>query len=670
MKYVDVVIDNNNDNTDRLYTYACDDDSVKIGSCIMVPFAKGNRLKTAYVFAERAELEEPVKGIKSVESNTEISLTEEAVRTCVWMRARYMCRYIEAARCFAPVGKPSKRGKKRIPYADMESKPAQPPILTDEQSRVYSRIEAALKRRTAERFLLQGVTGSGKTEVYIRAIEKAVKAGRTAIMLLPEISLTTQMIERFVSRFGRKEIAVLHSRLSAGERYDEWMRIRSGEVRIVIGARSAVFAPLENIGIIILDEEHETTYKSDSPPKYETVEVALKRLSTWKGVLVLGSATPSIVSAKRAKDGIYKYLSMTKRYNEVMLPKVSIVDMRKELQEGNTSVFSGELYSEINRCLEEKSQVILFLNRRGYSSFVSCRECGFVMRCPVCGLPLTFHKAENSAVCHYCGHREKVPTACPSCGGKYLRHFGFGTERLEEETAKMFPDAKTLRLDFDTTRKKGSVDAVLSDFGKGKAQILIGTQMVAKGLDFSNVALVGVVSADASLNIPDFRSAERTFQLITQAIGRAGRGEKQGKAVIQTYEPSHYAVVAAANQDYAALYEHETQQRQLMNYPPFCDLMQILVTSENENSARRIVREIYDHLCERLETGRDGKIFQPQPAHLSKIAEVYRFTILIKCPAGARKSYTAVIDDERRSMNSARKKDYLVTTDINPYSFL
>ncbi|MCR5481474.1 MAG: primosomal protein N' [Clostridia bacterium] len=670
MKYVDVVIDNNNDNTDRLYTYACEDDAVAVGSCVRVPFAKGNRLKTAYVFSEKAELSEPVKGIKNVEGAEDISLTPEAVATCIWMKSRYMCRYIEAVKCFTPSGKPSKSKKKRMPYANLKPQAAEPPVLNEQQSKVCLRIESAIEQKKAERFLLQGVTGSGKTEVYIHAIAKAVAMGRTAIFLLPEISLTTQMIERFVSRFGRDDIAVLHSRLSAGERYDEWMRIRNGEARIVIGARSAVFAPLENIGIIILDEEHETTYKSDSPPKYETAEVALKRLAPWQGVLVLGSATPSVVSAKRAKDGIYKYLSITKRYNEVRLPEVSVVDMRKELRDGNTSVFSGELFTEMERCLREKSQIILFLNRRGYSAFVSCRECGFVMRCPVCGLPLTFHKAEASAVCHYCGHHEKVPSRCPSCGGKYLKHFGFGTERLEEETAKLFPNAGILRIDFDTTRKKGSMDSALSDFRKGKAQILIGTQMVAKGLDFSNVALVGVVSADSSLNIPDFRSAERTFQLVTQAIGRAGRGEKQGKAVIQTYEPSHYAVVAAANQDYVSLYEHEIQQRQIMNYPPFCDLMHILVTSENRDSANRAINGIYNRLCDRLPRGEGSKIFPPQPAHLSKVADVYRFTILIKCPAGARRTYTALIDEERRRLNLVRKKDYLVTTDINPYSFL
>lgn len=396
------------------------------------------------------------------------------------------------------------------------------PELTDEQRGALEIVRPAIDANEHRVFLVQGVTNSGKTEVYMRVIADCLAHGKTAVMLVPEISLTPQTIRRFTTRSGAEAIAVLHSRLSALERYEQWLRVRRGDIRIVIGARSALFAPFENIGVFILDEEHEATYKSDMTPKYDAREVAIQRAAFHQAVVLLGSATPSLESAYRAEKGEYTLIRLHKRFNEGLLPAVTTVDMREELLQGNKSIFSRLLYEKIQETLAEKKQVILFLNRRGYTTFLSCRSCGFVMRCRECGISMTFHKAQGTAVCHYCGRKEAVPTVCPVCGSKYIRQFGTGTEKVEEAALTAFPDTVIDRLDLDTAKRKGNAEKILSRFAKGKTAILIGTQLVAKGLDFSNVGLVGILSADLSLNLPDYRSPERTFQLVTQAAGRAG----------------------------------------------------------------------------------------------------------------------------------------------------
>lgn len=671
MKYVNVVIDNNTDHTDNLFTYLCEDDKVKVGDKVFVPFAKGNRIREAYVFQVADQLPEVIKGIKTIEGiDPDISLSEEAVATCVWMRRQYLCRYIDTIKCFTPAGTSSKRGKIRTPYKEAIGEVSTARNLTDEQRSAIETIQPSLIDREHKIFLIHGVTSSGKTEIYMQVIETCISEGRTAIMLVPEISLTPQTIDRFIGRFGAEQIAVLHSKLSMGERYDEWMRIKKGEVKIVIGARSAVFAPLSNIGVIVLDEEHETTYKSDMTPKYDTIEVAGRRAKKNRAIVLLGSATPSLVSAYKAEQGEYQKILLTERFNKTPLPTVEIIDMREELKNGNKSIFSVSLYQEMRKNLEEKRQVILFLNRRGYSTFVSCRSCGYVMKCKDCGISLTYHKARNEAICHFCGCRERIPSVCPVCGGKYIKHFGTGTEKVEEVTREIFPEYTVDRLDLDTITKKGNIDKILNSFRKGKTSILIGTQLVAKGLDFSNVGLVGIVSADISLNVPDFRSTERTFQLITQAAGRAGRGDSTGKVLIQTYSPDHYSILAAADHDYEAFYRAETRIRKQIGYPPFSDLIQIILSSEKEQEALERCRQVAADFIGNAGKSEERYVFGPQAAPMNKIKGLYRYQLLIKCFPGKRKEYSRILNDIKVGINTDRSAKYFISIDINPYSFL
>ncbi|MFV0516246.1 MAG: primosomal protein N' [Aminipila sp.] len=668
MKYINVAIDNNNDNTDNLYTYGSEIDDIKIGQKVFVPFAKGNKLKVGYVFDVKSELETEIKGLKFVESIDEhICLTQEMMETCKWMKSRYLCRYIDGINCFTPSGKASKQGRKRVPYKDVEGEDCNIKALTNEQQNAIDVITPTINENKHDIFLIHGVTGSGKTEIYIRLIKAVIEQGKTAIVMVPEISLTTQVIERFIGRFGQENIAVLHSKLSLGERYDEWVRIRNGEVKIVIGARSAVFAPLDNIGIIIMDEEHESTYKSDMAPKYETVEVAIKRAKQFNGLVILGSATPSIVSTYRAQQGIYKIIHLNERYNKVPLPKVQVVDMREELKAGNKSMFSRILYERMENCLNSGEQVILFLNRRGYSTFVSCRECGYVMKCSECGISLTYHKRENAAVCHYCGKKEPLHKLCPECNSKYIKHFGTGTEKVEEYTSELFPDYPIARLDLDTVKTKGSVDKIINNFKKGKTRILIGTQLVAKGLDFKNVGLVGIISADVILNIPDYRSSERTFQLITQAAGRAGRGEKEGNVVIQTYNAEHYGISAAAKQDYNMFYSTEILLRTHMLYPPFSDIVQIIIIAKSEKECLRGSEKVFVTLKNELNHQLKKHLFEPQPILMNYEKDHFRYGILIKCPKGMRRECLFTIEKIKKTVNTNSKKEFTIAVDINPY---
>ncbi|MBN7772045.1 replication restart helicase PriA [Clostridium aminobutyricum] len=671
MKYVNVAIDNNNDNTDLLYTYGSQFDQVKVGQKVLVPFAKGNRLKDAYVFEVRDSLEQEIKGLKYIDRiDSEISLTEEMMETCKWMRTRYLCRYMDGINCFIPSGAVSKRGKKRIPYQDSLGQFEPIDALTEEQIHAIHCVQPSIEKEQHELFLVHGVTGSGKTEVYIQLIKKVLEKGKNAIVLVPEISLTTQVIQRFIGRFGQENIAVLHSKLSLGERYDEWMRIRNGQVRIAIGARSAVFAPFDNIGIIIMDEEHESTYKSDMSPKYDTLEVAIKRVKAFNGVLVSGSATPSVVSNFRVQQGIYKKIELRERYNKLALPKVEIIDMRQELKNGNKSIFSQTLYQRMRECLQSGRQVILFLNRRGYSTFISCRECGYVMKCPECGISLTYHKAQNAAVCHYCGRMMPLPNHCPECNSKYIKHFGTGTEKVEEMTAELFPEYSIERLDLDSIKRKGSLDKILDNFRKEKTKILIGTQLVAKGLDFKNVGLVGIISADVMLNIPDFRAAERTFQLITQAAGRAGRGEEEGNVVIQSYNTEHYSILAASHQDYQMFYDMEILLRKHMCYPPYSDILQVIILAGSEEAAANGSLQAEMMIKKALSEKAAENVFPPQPLMLNKQKETYRYYILIKCPSGKRNEYLTAIHQVKKHVNTGKKTAFSVSVDINPYSIV
>lgn len=676
MKYANLVIDNKSDQTDQLYTYGVKDDA-KIGSKVYVPFARSRNLREAYVVETDEHSGDGLgKRLRYIEKvDDDVSLSEEMIRTALWMKKRYICRLIDAVNCFTPVGEKARRRQRKNPFAEEKGEPSSVKELTLQQAQILQGIGEAAKAKKHMRFLLHGVTGSGKTEIYIRAAQQVLEQGRNVIVLVPEIALTGQIIDRFIGRFGSGKVAVLHSKLSLGERYDQWKKVRDGcdgDGQIVIGARSAVFAPLENIGLIVIDEEHETTYKSDHTPKYDTIEVALKRVQDKdnNGILLLGSATPSVVSYQRAQEGIYELLELTERYNKVVLPEISIVDMREELKRGNRSIISSELCSKMKDTLEAGRQVILFLNRRGYSTFVSCRECGYVARCPGCGLSLTYHKAGGQAVCHYCGYHEPAPNKCPECGSKYIRYFGSGTEKLEEAVSDLFPEYAAERLDLDTVKRKGELTRKLKAFRSGKTQILIGTQIIAKGLDFRNVGLSGIVSADVSLNIPDFRSPERTFQLITQAAGRAGRGDSQGHVVIQTYSPEHYAVAFASQHDYKGFFETEKQLRAYMGYPPYSDLFQIVFTAKREDAAKDGAESWYKRIRGRMAREDQEMVFPPQQAYLGKIKDIYRYSMLIKCPQGRRAEYSRIVAAVREEDIEKKKKDYTAIVDINPYSFI
>lgn len=673
MKYVNVVIENKSDHTDMAYTYGCNHDGVDVGSKVYVPFTQGNKQRTGYVVSFESGANEALKRkLKYVESVDEnVSLTAEMIRSAAWMKRRYLCRYIDAINCFTPVGERAKRRERKNPFADEKGEPHMVRELTDQQRAALSQITQAIGKRQHSRFLLHGVTGSGKTEIYIRAAQACLRQGRPVIILVPEISLTGQIIDRFIGTFGNETIAVLHSRLSLGERYDQWKRIRDGGVKIVIGARSAVFAPLEKIGMIVVDEEHESTYKSDHTPKYDTIEVALKRLQDQdnNGVLLLGSATPSVASYRRAEEGIYRLLKLTQRYNKVPMPRISIVDMRQELKDGNKSIISRKLYREMKQQLAAGKQVMLLLNRRGYATFVSCRECGYAARCPDCGVSLTYHKGSGKAVCHYCGYEEAVPQRCPECGSKYIRYFGSGTEKAEETVSGLFPDYVTERIDLDSVKKKGELERKLRAFRNGKTHILIGTQIIAKGLDFKNVGLMGIIAADVSLNIPDFRSPEQTFQLITQAAGRAGRGAEEGNVIVQAYSPEHYAIRFAADQDYEGFYQAENQLRQYMEYPPYSDLFQIIFTSKEQGAAENAASEWHSRIAALMKEEERKNLFAPQEAYMSRIKEHYRYSMLLRCPRGKRREYSGLLEQIKEEEKSKKKKAYTAVIDINPYSF-
>lgn len=500
---------------------------------------------------------------------------------------------------------------------------------TEEQAAAVFEINKGMDEGEERPYLLHGVTGSGKTEVFMQSIAHAIECGKTAIVLVPEISLTSQMVSRFVSRFG-SEVAVFHSRLSVGERYDQWRRIKNGEASIVVGARSAVFAPLKNIGIIILDEEHSDTYKSEMSPRYHAREVALFRARQENCPLVLASATPSTESFYRAKIGEYKLLTMNERYNKSALPEINIVDMRNELHMGNRSMFSKELIAEIEKNLENKEQTILLMNRRGFSTFVSCRSCGYVAQCPNCNISLTYHKYENMLKCHYCGFSIRNYTQCPACSSKYIRYFGGGTQRVEEEIEKLFPHASTIRMDIDTTGKKQAHEKILERFEKENIDILIGTQMVAKGLDFENVTLVGVVSADTMLNINDYRSRERTFAMLEQVCGRAGRGRKKGRAVIQTYSPESQAITLVKEHDYKGFFGGEIKERKMLWYPPFAQISAVCFSGDSEERVAYCANLFKDSLGDITMLRQNIQILGPIPAAVSKIKNKYRWQMLIK----------------------------------------
>ncbi|MBF8808668.1 MAG: primosomal protein N' [Enterococcus lacertideformus] len=516
----------------------------------------------------------------------------------------------------------------RDPYKDRTFEQTKAFRLNEEQQHAVNRILEAGQKKESQTFLLEGITGSGKTEVYLQAIAEVLTQNKTAIMLVPEIALTPQMVERFKGRFG-EAVAVLHSGLSQGEKYDEWRKIERNEAQVVVGARSAIFAPLLNIGLIIIDEEHESSYKQDETPRYHARDLAIWRGNYHHCPVVLGSATPSLESRARAQKGLYELLYLSQRAKlSAQLPSIEVVDMRQELQKHNTSTFSKQLQVKIQDRLAKKEQIVLLLNRRGYSSFVMCRDCGFVLPCPNCDISLTLHMDTHSMRCHYCGHEEPIPHRCPNCGGNKIRYYGTGTQKVEEELKSLYPEARILRMDVDTTRKKGAHERILQQFGQKNADILLGTQMIAKGLDFPDVTLVGVLNADTSLNLPDFRSSEHTFQLLTQVSGRAGRAEKAGEVIIQTFNPQHYAIELAKEQNYEQFYQQEMTVRHRSGYPPYYFTVKITTSHQEEQVAAKKIFEIANQLKQVL--GMQNLLLGPTPSTVNRVKNRYYYQLIIK----------------------------------------
>ncbi|WP_125153791.1 primosomal protein N' [Clostridium rectalis] len=693
-KYAGIIVNSTSIQLDKLFTYEIPEEligRVQRGNRVLIPFGMGNKKIDGFVIELYSNVEDLKRTKKILNVYDKFpNLTDNDLSLIEKMRVKYLCTYMECIKTIIPsiffkgtknrvenfifIGEKLKGRYDKEPYKSIYH------IVNDNNGKYnktslskkfklsLSSINTMLKHnylyqstkivnRFDQRkynyyewkhlnyeqkiavdsvmnseesmFLIHGITGSGKTEIYMHLVNEMMKDGKESIILIPEISLTPQMVERFKGRFG-KDIAIFHSKLSDGERYDEWLRVKEKKVKLAIGARSAIFLPFENLGLIVIDEEHETSYKSESNPKYIAKEIGEFKTEINGCKLVLGSATPAIDTYYRCIKNEIKLITINKRADGAVLPEINIVDMRDELLNNNKSIFSRSLFKEIKLRLDKNEQIILFLNRRGFSTFVSCRKCGFVFKCKNCDIALTYHSYENNMVCHYCGNKNKITKVCPKCGSKYVKYFGVGTEKVEEEIKKYFPKARTLRMDFDTTRRKNAYENIYNEFKNGRADILVGTQMIAKGLDFKNVTLVGVIAADTSLNIPDFKATERTFQLITQVSGRAGRGEKMGKVIVQTYNPDNYSIVYAANNNYFKFYSEEIQLRHIMNYPPFVELMLINMSSENEQILIKSIQNVGINLKDFLKSNDKIEVLGPCPCEISKIKNNYRWQIIIK----------------------------------------
>ena len=551
----------------------------------------------------------------------------------------------------------------RNPLNNKEIENTQNLKLTEEQENAFNEVSKIIDQNEHKQFLLYGVTGSGKTEVYLQLIDKVIKSNKSAIILVPEISLTPQMLDRFISRFGKEQIAVLHSKLSIGERHDEWERIKEEKAKIVIGARSAIFAPVKNLGIIIIDEEHDSSYKSEATPKYNAKEIAKKIAQEEKIPLLLGSATPDITTFYNSDNRKIKLLKLTKRANQSNLPKVEVIDLKRELANGNRSMLSFDLYQEIEKNLKNKLQTILFLNRRGYSTFIMCRNCGYTVKCKNCNISMTYHSYENKLKCHYCGYEEKLVKECPECKSDKIRYFGTGTQKLEQEIHKQFPQAKTIRMDVDTVTKKNSHEEILNKFKNEDIDILIGTQMVVKGHHFPKVTLVGVIAADSSLNIDDYRATERTFQILTQVAGRAGRENLPGKVIIQSYNPENFSIQDAKKQNYEKFYDKEIILRKQLKYPPFCDIIIIGFNSTDETEIKKVSEIAYEYAKNNL-NNEEFKIFKPMPSPIDKIQNKYRWRIIIK--GNMNEKANEVLNNLLKEIYNKDFKNTKITIDVNP----
>lgn len=730
--YAGIIVNNDSVQVDKIFTYKIPEillGKLKIGHRVKVPFGKGNRNIDGFVI-ELYENCENICRVKSINHICDefTVIRKKDIELIKKMKEKYLCTYLECIKVFLPTGI-IKGVKNKIKDTivignELEGKFLKEPYnliygIVKKNNGIYSKTEISKKFGVSlssintmikhnflksdstivnrynlreyskyekkvlneeqqnavgnilssdkKIFLIHGVTGSGKTEIYMSLVDYMINTNKECIMLVPEISLTPQMVERFKGRFGR-DIAVFHSRLSDGERYDEWLRVKNKDVKVAIGARSAIFLPFDNLGIIIIDEEHEGSYKSDSNPKYNAREIGELKCEIENCKMVLGSATPSIETYYRGMKDEIELLTLSKRADNALMPKIHIVDMREELIKNNKSIFSEELYKGISNALNNKEQIILFLNRRGFSTFVSCRKCGYVFKCDNCDISLTYHSNGNYLSCHYCGKKYQISKTCPQCGSRYVKHFGVGTEKIQEEIRRVFPTARVMRMDFDTTRKKNSHEFIYNAFKNEEADILIGTQMVTKGLDFKNVTLVGVIAADMSLNLPDFRSAERTFQLMIQVSGRAGRGKKEGNVIIQTYNSEHYSIKYAALNDFQDFYKEEIGIRYNMNYPPFSKILCINMSSKNENLLIKSIQNIGIILKNILKNSDKIEMLGPCPCILSKIKEHYRWQIIIKgkFDSSLASNIKKIIYDNLKDVYTEVK----VNIDINPNSLL
>ena len=701
MKFANIIIDQDAKALDREFVYKIPDDlDVTVGERVLVPF--GARVLEGFVVDITDETDYDISKVKSIIRTVDgfAVIKKEMLALMHYMADNLHLKLASILRLFLPsemrTGKVKElkvrfvrlkneditlpknarkqaeiieflKEKKVEKFSEISSKFGYAPlsalvkkgdveVFFEEKKRAVDYDKIALKKRELtplqqravdticedKTYLLHGVTGSGKTEVYMNLIERALNNDKTALMLVPEISLTPQVLANFKARFG-EEVALIHSGLSAGERFDEWRRIFFGEARVVVGARSAIFSPIENLGIIIIDEEHEQSYISESNPRYDTHEIAEFRKKYNDCILVLGSATPSIDSYLKALEGEYQLVEMPVRVNGMEMPKIVIVDMLNELRHGNSEIFSIPLIAELGNVVEKKKQAMIFINRRGFSSFQRCRECGYVAKCKDCDVSLVYHRYENKLKCHYCGKRYRALDICPSCGSHNIKQGAIGTERVVEELKKYFPDVPIFRMDNDTTSTKGAHRSILSQFREAKPGILVGTQMIAKGHDFEDVILVGIIDADQSLYQADYRSIERTFQLITQVSGRAGRSKEQGKVILQTYSPRHYVYRYAQNYDFKGFFKKEANLRKVTNFPPYTKVLRILFSHEDENIVAKEIKVCYNKVQEVKEKFKDDFIYlDVMKSPLNRIKTKYRYQILTRFKLGKAKE----IEDE------------------------
>lgn len=663
-KFAEIALNLPIDNTFHYAIPAEFSDTIEIGKRVRVPF--GNKEKIGHVvgFSDKADVEK-TKNITTVIDKEPI-LSPHMFELAKWISETYLCSLGEALNAMIPAAlkkgkteiKERRKGQETEPPSEERDRPHE---LNIEQDTALKSVLDKIEKKMHRTFLLHGITASGKTEVYLQAIERVLKKGKTSIVLVPEIALTPQTVDRFKSRFGDL-VAVIHSALTGSVKYREWKKIKDGEAKIVVGARSAIFSPMKNLGLIIVDEEHETSYKQEDTPRYHARDVALMRGKLSECPVILGSATPSLESYYLAVKKVYELVRLTKRIDDIDLPVVKIVDMRMELATRRKIVmFSRMLVDSIQNVLAKGRQAMIFLNRRGFSTYVNCKKCGLVLRCKKCDSTLVFHYQTKKMLCHYCNFSIPPPDICPKCKSSYMKYFGIGTEKVESELSRLFPGARITRMDTDSTAKRGSHEKILNEFKKHNIDILVGTQMIAKGHDFPRITLVGVVNADVTLNIPDFRASERTFNLLTQVAGRAGRSAEGGEVIVQTYAPDHYAVRAASKHDYEKFYEEEIGTRKEFAFPPFTHLVKITVRSRREENAIKAAEELKKFLETKM---KDAEIIGPAPSPIARVRGYFRWNVILKG-----KNRSILSDTLGKAMKSYRRPAGVITTvDVDPMS--